>query len=265
MNTFCSLLKTALRQQLQYRSAMLAGMLTQLVFAFIYIMVYIAYYTYAPAAAQGMTLAQAVSYTWINQACLQMMSLSGLNEVQEMMRDGRIAFELARPADLHGMWYARALAVRLAPFALNAPLTILIGLVMPREMRLVFALEYLPVGLLSLGLSVLLSAAMTVLMTATCFWTIDGNGINRLLPMVATVCSGNLLPLAFYPAGVRAVLRALPFAAIADAPMRILVGACTAREAAMTLLTQAVWLAALLVLGRVTTDCGVRRCMVQGG
>ena len=148
MNTFCSLLKTALRQQLQYRSAMLAGMLTQLVFAFIYIMVYIAYYTYAPAAAQGMTLAQAVSYTWINQACLQMMSLSGLNEVQEMMRDGRIAFELARPADLHGMWYARALAVRLAPFALNAPLTILIGLVMPREMRLVFALEYLPVGLL---------------------------------------------------------------------------------------------------------------------
>lgn len=265
MSTFRSMLKTALRQQLQYRSAMLAGMLTQLVFAFIYIMVYIAYYTYSPGAAQGMTLAQAVSYTWINQACLQMMSLSGLNEVQEMMRDGRIAFELARPADLHGMWLSRALAVRLAPFALNAPLTIAIGLVMPQEMRLVFALEYLPVGLLSLGLSVLLSAAMTVLMTATCFWTIDGNGINRLLPMVATVCSGNLLPLAFYPAGVRAVLRALPFAAIADAPMRILVGACTAREAAVTLLTQAVWLAALLVLGRVTTDCGVRRCMVQGG
>lgn len=265
MSTFRALLKTALRQQLQYRSAMLVGILTQLVFAFIYIMVYMAYYTYSPGAAQGMTLSQAVSYTWINQACLRMMSLSGLIEIQEMMRDGRIAFELARPADLHGMWLSRALAVRLAPFALHAPLTIAIGLLMPGEMRLSFALEVLPAGLLSLGMATLLSAAVTVLMTASCFWTIDSNGINRLLPMVAKVCSGNLLPLAFYPAGVRAVLRALPFAAIADAPMRILVGACTAREAAATLAMQGVWLAALLALGRVVTGCGVRRCMVQGG
>ena len=44
MRAFFSMVKTALRQQLQYRSAMLVGILTQLVFAFIYIMVYMAYY-----------------------------------------------------------------------------------------------------------------------------------------------------------------------------------------------------------------------------
>ena len=107
MNTFAAMLRVSLRQQLQYRSAMLAGMVTQCLFALIYNMVYIAYYEYNPGAVLGMTLAQAVSYAWINEACLPMMTLSGLNDVEEMLRDGRIAFELTRPADLYGLWMAR--------------------------------------------------------------------------------------------------------------------------------------------------------------
>ena len=223
MRLFASMALTALRQQLQYRRAMLAGMFTQCIFALIYICVYIAYYEYN-IGTPGMTLVQAVSYTWLNQAFLRMMSLSGLNEVEEMMRDGRIAFELTRPADLQGMWMARALAKRLAPFCLNAPLTLLIALAMPQNMRLVLEMRMLPLGLLSMALSVLVASTLTVILTETLFWTVSGEGINKLLPMLATVCSGSLLPLEFFPEAVRGVLRALPFAAVSDAPMRILVG-----------------------------------------
>ena len=48
MNTkgraFSGLLRTALRQQLQYRSAMMAGVVTQIAFGLIYIMVYQAFF-----------------------------------------------------------------------------------------------------------------------------------------------------------------------------------------------------------------------------
>lgn len=264
MKLFGSMLKTALKQQLQYRSAMLAGMFTQCMFALIYICVYIAYYEYN-IGSPGMTLVQAVSFTWLNQAFLRMMSLSGLNDVEEMMHDGRIAFELARPADLQGMWFARALAKHIAPFCVNAPLTLCIALVMPQNMRLVLDLDMLPLGLLSLMLSILVASTFTVLLTESLFWTVSGDGINKLLPMIATVFSGSLLPLEFFPDAVKLVLRALPFAAVSDAPMRILVGAADVRSAWGAVILQMVWLAVLTILARVLLQRGVKKCMVQGG
>lgn len=264
MRLFSSMLRTSLRQQLQYRGAMISGMFTQLVFGLIYIMVYIAYYEYG-MGTPGMTLAQAVSYTWLNQALMRMMSLSGLADVEAMMRDGRIAFELTRPTGLQGMWFTRAMGKRLAPFLINTPLLMLIGFLMPQKMRLVLDPAMLPIGLLSLILAVLVAASFTVILTETLFWTVSGEGINKLLPMIATVCSGSLLPLEFFPDVIRNVLRVLPFAAVSDAPMRILVGAASVQEALAAVALQGIWLLALVLLGRILMQRGVRKCMVQGG
>jgi len=264
MKLFIIMLRTSLRQQLQYRSAMLAGMFTQLMFGLIYIMVYMAYYEYG-MGTPGMTLAQALGYTWLNQACLRMMSLSGLNDVEDMMRDGRIAFELTRPTGLQHLWFARSMGKRIAPFFINVPLIMLIAFLMPQNMRLVLDVQLLPLGVLSLVLAVLVSASVTVLLTETMFWTVSGEGINKLVPMIATVCSGSLLPLEFFPDVLRDVLRALPFAAISDAPLRILVGAASTQAAWSAIALQLFWLIVLTVLGHVLMQRGVRKCMVQGG
>ena len=261
---FLSMLRTSLRQQLQYRTAMISGMFTQLMFGLIYIMVYMAYYEYG-MGTPGMTLAQAVGYTWLNQACLRMMSLSGLNDVEDMMRDGRIAFELTRPAGLQRLWFARSMGKRLAPFFINVPLIMLIAFVMPENMRLVLDVHMLPLGVLSLILAVLVSASMTVILTETMFWTVSGEGINKLVPMIATVCSGSLLPLEFFPDVIRDVLRVMPFAAVSDAPLRILVGAASTQAAWGAVALQLFWLVALTMLGHVLMQRGVRKCMVQGG
>lgn len=264
MKLFLSMLRTSLRQQLQYRSAMLAGMFTQLMFGLIYIMVYMAYYQYG-IGTPGMTLTQAVGYTWLNQACLRMMSLSGLNDVEEMMRDGRIAFELTRPTGLQRLWFARAMGKRLAPFFVNVPLLMCLAFVLPGNMKLVLDVRMLPVGVLSLVLAVLVAATVTVILTETMFWTVSGEGINKLLPMVATVCSGSLLPLEFFPDVLRDVLRFLPFAAISDAPLRILVGAADMPSAWNAVALQLFWLVMLNVLSHALMQRGVRKCMVQGG
>jgi len=61
------------------------------------------------------------------------------------------------------------------------------------------------------------------------------------------------------------VLRALPFAAISDAPLRILVGAASTQAAWSAIALQLFWLIVLTVLGHVLMQRGVRKCMVQGG
>ena len=265
MRAFVSMLRTALRQQLQYRSAALAGIFTQVVFGLIYVMVYRAFYAYNPDSLQDMTLMQTISYAWISQGTYRMMSWSGVKEIEAMMRDGRIAFELARPMDLHGMWFARAVALRTAPLLLNFPCILVFSmLLLPPGMRLTLDPSCLPLGFLSLFLGMLVSAAMTTILTSTYFWTISGQGINRILPMVGALCAGNM-PLAFFPAGVRFVLRMLPFASIVDAPLRILVGAADAGQALAVIGLQVLWLLLLTALGKGIMGAGVRKCMVQGG
>ena len=73
MRAFFSMVKTALRQQLQYRSAMLAGVFTQVIFGLIYIMVYTAFYDNGKSVMGGMALGQAVSYVWLSQGTYRMM------------------------------------------------------------------------------------------------------------------------------------------------------------------------------------------------
>ena len=122
MRAFLALARTALRQQMQYRSAALAGVATQLAFGFLLASVYQAFY--AGGSGQGdLTLAQTVGYVWLSQGTYRMMPWSGLRDIDAMMRDGRIAFELARPRDLFSMWYGRAMSLRTAPLLINLPLT----------------------------------------------------------------------------------------------------------------------------------------------
>ena len=83
--------------------------------------------------------------------------------------------------------------------------------------------------------------------------------------MVGSFCAGNILPLAFFPEGVRFVLRMLPFASMLDAPLRILAGTVDVRTALSVIGLQLLWLAALTVLGRTVLRAGVKKCMVQGG
>ena len=264
MKLFISMVKTALRQQLQYRSAMLAGVFTQLVFGLIYIMVFLAFYE--NGVHDGMTAAQAVSYVWISQATYRMMPWSGIKDVESMMHDGRIAFELARPCGVYEMWFARSVATRTAPLLLNTPVLLTAALLlMPKEMRLTLDVGMLPLGVASLLLGMLVSAAMTTILTGTYFWTISGTGINRFLPMVGSFCAGNILPLAFLPTGIQAVLRMLPFASMLDAPLRILVGMTDMRAALSIIALQVLWLLLLTLIGKNVVCAGIRKCMVQGG
>ncbi len=265
MRAFAAMTKTALRQQMQYRSAALAGVFTQIIFGLIYVMVYQAFFDLGVSGNADLTMTQAVSYVWISQATYRMMPWSGVRDIESMMRDGRIAFELARPRDLYGLWYGRAMALRTSPLLINFPIVTVIALLLPGDLKLVFDLGMLPVGALSLLLAMLVSSAMTTALTGTYFWTISGQGINRIVPMLGALLAGNILPLGMFPEGVRSVLRLLPFASMLDAPLRMLTGAVEFSQAWGIIGLQILWLIGLVALGRIVVACGVRKCVVQGG
>jgi ABC-2 type transport system permease protein len=116
----------------------------------------------------------------------------------------------------------------------------------------------------ALGLG--LSFAWRYLIALTGFWLIDTRGLVQLSGLVFLFFSGFLLPLALFPAGLRAVAHALPFAAVVSLPIEVFLSKHRAGpDLAGVLADQLAWLAVLVVAGRVVMARAWRRLVVQGG
>ena len=89
-------------QVLQYRAAALAGFGTQCWWGGIKVMVLAAFFGQAGSAAHRMTLAQAITYTWIAQGLLALLPWSGDPEVALAVRTGAVAYDRLRPVDACG-------------------------------------------------------------------------------------------------------------------------------------------------------------------
>jgi ABC-2 type transport system permease protein len=260
------------RMLLQYRAAALGGLITQIAFGLILIMIYEAFYRSSTPAAQPMAFGQVASYVWLGQALLMLLPGNVDNEMRAMMRSGGVVYELSRPVDLYTWWYARAVAQRTAPVLLRAvPVVVFAMLGLPLlglgEWRLA------PPASLAAGLgfagamvgALTVACAVSVLLYVAWIWTIVAEGIVMIASTTVLLFSGLLIPLPLFPDWARGVLRWLPFAGILDQPARIYAGHITGGELASVLARQLGWTVVLIALGRRLLARGLRRVVVQGG
>jgi ABC-2 type transport system permease protein len=180
-----------------------------------------------------------------------------------MIRNGNIAYELVRPVGLYSLWYARAVANRIAPTVLRAvPMLIIAG-----------AAGWIPwtgwselgAALIALGIAVLLSAALETVSTVSLLYTVSGEGVSRMLPVIGMIGSGMYLPLPLFPDWLRPVLEALPFRSLIDVPFRLFLGHIPPAEAPRLFAFGIAWVLGLVLVGRAMVARGVARAVVQGG
>jgi ABC-2 type transport system permease protein len=256
---------------LQYRAAAAAGFLTQCWFGVIRILIFAAFYAGGSAHAP-MTLANAITYTWLGQAFLIFLPWGPDPEVADMVRSGAVAYERLRPVDTYAWWYVRALAWSVARVLPRAVLMVAFaGALLPLVGLGKWALPPPPTlaadglfALAALGM-VLLSAAITLMLNAIVVATMTDKGANSLAAAVVNTFSGMVLPLAFFPDWLRPILRGLPFAGLADIPYSIYFGGLTGWSAAGAIALQFGWVVVLIVLGRAWLAASMTRLQVQGG
>lgn len=263
MKAYAALLSAQFRTLLQYRAAALAGLFAQTFFGLVIVMIYEGFYR-AAATPPPLSYAQVVTYTWLGQATLGLMPWSVDPEIRALVRSGGVAYELLRPLDLYTLWFTRCLARRSAPTLLRC---------LP-----MLALSYLFLGLqppphwsgallwiAALWGALLLSAALTALLSISLLWTLAGDGINTLAVAVMMMGSGLQIPLPFFPDWLAPVLEALPFRGLFDTPARLYLGHLPPAQALPALAHQFLWALALILLGRWLLARLLRRLVVQGG
>jgi ABC-2 type transport system permease protein len=269
---YAAVIGARFRMLLQYRAAAIAGLWTQVIFGLVLIMVYEAFYRSSTAAARPMAFGQVASYVWLGQALFAMIPWNVDREIHAMVRSGAVAYELCRPIDLYGLWYARAVAQRTAPTILRAvPMVVVASIGLPliglAEWRLGPPAS-LAAGAgfaVALGCALALGCAITTLVNVVLLWAIENDGILIILSAAVSLFSGILIPLPMFPDWAQPVLRWLPFAGIVDLPFRIYSGHIAADGLVLVLARQIGWTVALVALGRWLLGRGMRRVVVQGG
>ncbi len=263
MKAYRAVLSARFRTLLQYRAAALAGVGTQFFWGFIRIMIFEAFYR-STTTAQPMTFSEIVTYVWLGQAFLGLLLWGADLDVRNQVRSGTVAYEMLRPLDLYTFWFSRAMALRTAPTLLRSvPLVTIAGLFFGLSPPASWASA--GAWLLATLGALLLSCAMANLLTITLLWTLSGEGITHLMTAAVWVFSGILVPLPLFPDWAQAILNVLPFRGLIDIPFRLYMGHIPPGDLLPLLAHQAIWILAIIFLGRILLSRGTRRLVVQGG
>jgi ABC-2 type transport system permease protein len=264
---YSAVLGMAFRRQLAYRTANLAGLLTNSFFGLLRAYLFIALFSGDPQQTiSGYDLQAAATYTWVTQALIMVVSLWGWWDIEATIRTGDVVTDLARPFSYLGYWLARDYG-RAAYFVLFRGFpTLVFG-----QLTLGGGLRWPdgPAMWLAFGLSLVLAStvsfAFRFLFNISAFWTIDARGMGGMLSAVVLFLGGFVVPLRFFPDWLQPLLLALPFAAIIQVPVDIFVGQLSGFAVLEALASQLIWALALVAVAQLVITQAVRRVSLQGG
>lgn len=262
MRLYYEIAVRSFRRATVYRSALIAGMLTNAFFGALRCFVYQAAYSEGGRVA-GLTLNDVISYTWATQSLISIGAGWIALDVAATISSGAVISDLSRPWNFYGYWLSRFVGERGFNLLARGSLTYLIG-VLFFGARLPSAPETLAFAV-AISLALLVSFAFSFIVNLSAFWLIDVSGVALLANVVLSFFSGFLLPLAFFPPPLATLAAVLPFQAITALPVQIFLGQISGADVARVLLLQVGWAIAMTMGGLLLMRAAIRKVVIQGG
>jgi ABC-2 type transport system permease protein len=266
---YLAILATRFQLLLQYRVAAFAGFATQCWWGVMKIFVLAAFFRNVSGAP--LTLAQAITYTWLGQAFLGVLPWNIDPDIAQMVETGNVGYERLRPIDTYAYWFARALAWRTATPLLRAiPMFLLAAVTLPLvglgdwSWRPPDGMSAMLLFICSMTLTILLSSAITTLNHVGVIALRTVGGVNIVNGFI-TVFSGMVIPLVLLPGAFQPFLFWQPFAGLVEIPYRIYFGNLAGLRALEGLAAQLLWIGVLVVAGRMAMARVMSRIDMQGG
>lgn len=222
-----------------------------------------AVYENAPAEGlAGYTLPEMIGYVFIAVFVQSYATGDTVWLLARKVTEGSIASELVRPVDLQAVYFFADLGQKLVMLAFNAAaLALAVHLVgIPHPAGWGWA-----VFLAALFLAGIINYFLEFAVGVLSFHITNLWGIFIATEAVFEFFSGAIVPLAFFPAPLRALADLLPFHCVVHAPVNLFLGKTPLPDAPAVLALQAFWALALLLFGRAFFAVSLRRVTIHGG
>jgi ABC-type uncharacterized transport system permease subunit len=118
----------------------------------------------------------------------------------------------------------------------------------------------------AVGIGFVVNYFIDMIMATVTFWTMEIFGVQLMVQFIASLLSGSLVPLYFFPQGwIQDLLLASPFAALYNAPLSMWIGKYQGGQIAEALAVQALWAVVLGAFAMWLWSVGERKVVIQGG
>lgn len=263
MRVYLTAARLSFHRYLTYRSATVAGLITNTCFGFIRAYILLAMFREKPHIG-SYDAADAVTYVFLTQGLIAPLGIFlGSTELGTRIRTGEVATDLYRPCDFQFWFLAIDLGRAAAGLLLRTVPPIVVGaLCFPTRLPATALpwLEFVPSCLLGL----LISFALRYVVSLSAFWTMDERGTASLLLVVSMFFSGMIIPLVAMPGWLGALANVLPWSGTLQVPIDVLLGTYTAGFT-NALAFQLLWAITLVAIGRAVTIAARHKTVVQGG
>jgi ABC-2 type transport system permease protein len=263
MNGYWAIMKMRMKVLLQYRAAAGAAMIAQIFWGILMTMILRSFYA-SVSNPEPITLSQSITFIWLGQSLLQLLPWTIDKEIESQIKNGNVAYELIRPLDLYASWFVRSMAMRLIPTLMRCiPIFVIASWCFGLEPPVSWNAGC--IFCISIICAIFLASAITTLVLISLFWTISGEGIQRLLPHLSLFLSGVSIPLPLFPQWMQFFMNVQPFRGIMDIPCRIYTGVISQDYAWFYVGFQIAWIIALVWIGQNLIRRATRHFVIQGG
>ena len=263
MRLYVEVARRSFARYLTYRAANVSGLIANAFFGVLISSVFLAAYEGRGVEA-GWSEQDALTFVWLAQALLMPVFMFPTYEIALTIRSGDVVTDLSKPFDYYAFWLSQDYGRALYHTLFRGIPTLTLGWLL-FDIQLPVAPARWLMFLLSVVLAIWISFGLRFLANVAAFWFLDYRGTVMVLLFANSFFSGLLVPLVYWPDGLREVVGWLPFAGMIQAPVDVFLGKASGLDLAALLLLQASWGIALMGSCRLVLALAVRRVVVQGG
>ena len=268
LRTYRPFTRAGIQEQITYRANFICFLIGEIMASFIMYFVWKAVFLSSDSDIfMGFTMEDMVVYLFITFLTGYLTYSDGAFAVGEEIIDGSIAMRMIRPCSFESSFLFHELGSRL--IAMSMIFVPLVAGVEIYRFAAAGALRFQPVFfllyMLSLMIAYMISFYFNVCYGFMAFFFKNLWGTTLIKETLVSFLSGAVVPLAFLPAGLSAVLNFLPFASLSYTPVMIYMGMYSYGEIAWRIGLQLFWLIVMFGISKLIWRSAVRRLVVQGG
>lgn len=265
LKKYIALTRAGIIEAFQFRLSMVVMVIGNLLYlTVVYFLWKSIYASSGTDVVNGMTFSDTLIYLVLATALFNFMEMYTVWEIGRSIQSGKIVLDLLKPMKYKSfLFWAFSGTFVTQFFATFLPTFIIVCVVTKGAIPLGINLLYF---VISVVMSIIINYNIDFITGTICLYTESIWGINIMKQVIVLLFSGATIPIAFFPEGLKKAVGFMPFQAIYNTPLTILLeGETTAETLLISLGTQLFWCIALFIISNLFWKVSLRKITVNGG
>lgn len=265
LKKYLTLTRAGIIESLQFRLAMFVIVVGNVLYlTLVYFLWKSIYASAGTDVVNGMTFSDTLIYLVLATALFNFMEMYTVWEMGRNIQSGKIVLDLLKPMSYRKylFWsYSGSFVINF--FSTFLPTFIIVA---------VLTHGAVPIGInllwfvISAVLAITINFSIDFIVGTVCLYTESIWGINIMKQVIVLLLSGATIPLAFFPEKLRKIVEFLPFQAIYNSPLTILLKRSPELSDVMPIIgVQLMWALAMTAVGCLFWKRSLRQITVNGG